>query len=56
MTLGHPAHSVSLDPCEAALQELKTTVRQPTVGANCRGINTSDVLMKGLSRGAIAAG
>ena len=26
----------------------------PTVGANCRGIVTSDVLVKGLSRGAIA--
>ena len=26
----------------------------PTVGANCRGIVTSDVLLKGLIRGAIA--
>ena len=26
----------------------------PMVGANCRGNNTSDVLAKGLSRGAIA--
>ena len=25
----------------------------PTVGANCRGIDTADVLEKGLSRGAI---
>ena len=50
MTLGHPAHSVSLEPFEAALQGLKSTV-----GANCRGIVTSDVLEQGLSRGAIAA-
>ena len=27
----------------------------PTVGANCRGIVTADVLKLGLSRGAIAA-
>src|SRR4051812_12448063 len=28
-TLGHPADRVSLDPFEAALQELKSTVRWP---------------------------
>ena len=27
---------------------------KPTVGANCRGIVTADVLVQGLSRGAIA--
>ena len=54
MALGHPAHCVSLGPFKAALQELKSTVRWPTVGANCRGIITSDVLVEGLSRGAIA--
>ena len=32
MTLGHPAHGVSLDPFEAALQELETTVRWPDGG------------------------
>ena len=33
-----------LDPCVRSLQELITTVISPTVGANYRGINTSDVL------------
>ena len=28
----------------------------PTVGANCRGFVMADVLMKGLSRGAITTG
>ena len=32
MTLGHPAHSVSLEPFEVALQELKSTVRWPHSG------------------------
>ena len=31
-TLGHPAHSVSLEPFEAALQELKSTVCWPHSG------------------------
>src|SRR3982750_3843850 len=31
-TLSHPAHSVSLDPCEATLQELETTMRWPHGG------------------------
>ena len=35
----------STPPCES-----------PTVGANCRGFVTADVLEKGLSRGAIAMG
>ena len=54
MTLGHLAHSVSLDPFEAALQELKTTVRRPHGGANYHGIVTADVLAKGLSCGTMA--
>ena len=31
-------------------------MRGPTVGANYRGFVTADVLVKGLSRGAIATG
>ena len=31
-TLGHPAHCVSLEPFEVALQELKSTVRWPHGG------------------------
>ena len=41
----HSANCDLLDPCERSLQELITTVcGSPTVGANCCGINTSDVL------------
>ena len=40
-TLGHPAHNVSLEPFEVALQELKSTVRWPHSGRqlswNCHG-------------------
>ena len=56
MTLSHPAHSVTLESFEAALQELEPSCDGPTVGANCRGFVTADVLEKGLSRGAIATG
>ena len=31
-TLGHPAHNVSLEPFEVALQELKSTMRWPHGG------------------------
>ena len=31
-TLGHPAHYVSLEPFEVALQELKSTMRWPHGG------------------------
>ena len=54
MTLSHPAYGVALESFKAALQELETIVRYPTVGANCHGFVTADVLEKGLNRGAIA--
>ena len=50
MTLGHPAHGVSLEP----FKNSKPSRDSPTVGANCRGIVMADVLVKGLMRGAIA--
>ena len=54
MTLGHPAHYVSLDPFKVPFKNSNTPCVGPTVGASCRGIVTSDVLVKGLSCGAIA--
>ena len=45
-----------LDPWEKSLHERNTTMRSPTVGANCRGIVTTDVLEQGLSCRAITLG
>ena len=56
MTLRHPTHSVSLESIKASFKNSKPSCNSPTVGANCRGFVTADVLVKGLSRGAISTG
>ena len=54
MILGHPSHSVSLEPFEAALQELKSTVRSPHGGSqlswNCHGRCPRARKLKGVKR------
>ena len=48
VTLGHPANGVSLNPWERALQELKTIVPGPMMGANCLGFVMADARVEGL--------
>ena len=44
-TLGHPAHSVSLGPSNLSFKNSNPPCVGPTVGANCHGIVTADVLV-----------
>ena len=43
-----------MSPLKLPIKNSNPLCTGPTVGANCRGIVTADVLVKGLNRGAIA--